>query len=217
MGLANIDIHVTDFVKDVGVPVTVALLGVVGAAVTAALSFALGRSGDAASRRRDGYAAATKALVAYAEYPWKIRRRTADTPNELARLVALGHDLQENLRCHQTWVNSENRWVGRVYREVREDLGRAVGPACNEAWNMPPVTTAGGMRLGDWGPQGLDAHLERFESARAFRFGWRRLLGAVHLHLGVEARPQPRYGTEPRCPTAGRRTATPESLPLAPR
>lgn len=191
MIFADIDIQVTDFVKDVGVPITVALVGVTGALIAAALSFALGRWGDAAARRRTGYAEATQTLIAYREYAWKIRRRTSDDPAELARLAAEGHLLQEQLRYHQSWARSENRWSGRVYGEVREDLAVEIGPACNMAWSARPVTTAAGMSLGVWGPTGLDAHIERFESAKEFRFGWRRLLGVLHLHLGVIPRPTP--------------------------
>jgi hypothetical protein len=185
------DIQVTDFVTDVGVPITVALLGVAGALVAAGLSFALGRWGDATARRRDGYAEATKTLISYREYAWKIRRRTSNDPEELARLADEGHALQEKLRYHQSWVRSENRWVGRVYREVREDLAAEIGPACNAAWNTPPVTTAAGMCLSAWGPAGLDAYIDRFESANEFRFGWRRMLGALRVHVGVIPRPTP--------------------------
>jgi hypothetical protein len=213
------DIQVTDFVTDVGVPITVALLGVAGALIAAALSFALGRWGDAAARRRDGYAEATKTLISYREYAWKVRRRTSDDPDELGRLAAEGHTLQEKLRYHQSWARSENRWVGRVYREVREDLATEIGPACNSAWNTPPVTMATGMCLGPWGPAGLDAHIDRFESAKEFRFGWRCLLGAVHLHLGVIPRPTPAGGAvtkpEPRLGLAAS-TASSSDLPGPP-
>ncbi len=198
MTFADIDIQVTDLVKDVGVPITVALLGVAGALIAAALSFALGRWGDAAARRRTGYAEATQTLISYREFAWKIRRRTSDDADELGRLAAEGHTLQEKLRYHQSWARSENRWVGRVYGEAREDLAAEIGPACNTAWSTPPVTTAAGMSLGAWGPRGLDAHIERFESAKEFRFGWRRLLGALHLHIGVVSRPAPAAATTPR-------------------
>jgi hypothetical protein len=185
-------IRVTSFVSDVGVPLTVGLTGVVAAIMAVAASFVFGRWGEASARRRDGYAAATRALVAYAEYPWRVRRRTSDTPEELARLAALGHDLQEALRYHATWVQPENWWVGQVYKDVWADLAVQITSGCNDAWMSCPVSTAAGMCLGDWGPKDLAAHVERFESARAFRFGWRRLLGLLRLHLGVIPRPQPR-------------------------
>ena len=45
---------------------------------------------------------ATRQLVAYAEYPYRIRRRTSDDPEELGRLAKLGHDIQEALRYYET-------------------------------------------------------------------------------------------------------------------
>ena len=45
-------------VKDVGIPLTVALIGLAGSIFVAALSFAMGRWAEAAGRRREGYSAA---------------------------------------------------------------------------------------------------------------------------------------------------------------
>jgi hypothetical protein len=123
------------------------------------------------------------------EYCWRVRRRTPDEAGELRRLADIGHEIQEDLAYHQLWTRAENAFVGRVFREVRADLADQLGPVRNAAWAEPPIIEAQGMILGDWGPDDLDAHLERFESAVAFRFGWHRVLGAVHLHLGVTPRP----------------------------
>jgi hypothetical protein len=181
--------HVSDLGKNVGIPIAVAIIGLAGSIFVAALSFAMGRWAEAAGRRRDGYSAAKKTLVKYREYCWRTRRRTSDEAGELRRLADIGHEIQEDLAYHQLWTRAENAFVGRVFREVRADLADQLGAACNAAWAEPPITEAQGMILGDWGPDDLDAHLERFESAVAFRFGWRRVLGAVHLHLGATPRP----------------------------
>lgn len=181
--------HVSDMIKDVGIPLAVAMIGLAGSIFVAALSFAMGRWAEAAGRRRDGYSAAKRTLVKYREYCWRIRRRTSDDPEELRRLADIGHEIQEELAFQQLWTRAESSFVGRVFREVRADLAIELRPACSAAWAEPPIADPRDMVLGDWGPVDLDSHLERFESAVAFRFGWRRLLGAVHLHLGVVRRP----------------------------
>lgn len=183
----GIDINTTvpDLIKDVGVPVTVAIFAVLGSIFVAALSFALTRWSDAAARRRDGYAAAQKVLVAYREYAWRVRRRTSDAPEELRRLVDIGHQLQEDLAYHQAWTRSESGWVGKVFGEVRVAMATEVGPAVNLAWATPPITSAADMVLGSWGPAGLDAKLARFERATEFRFGWRRAVAVLGWHPGA--------------------------------
>lgn len=181
--------HVSELVKDVGVPLFVAAIGLAGSLLVAALSFALGRWAETTGRRRNGYCDVKKALVKYREYCWRIRRRTSDEPEELRRLAEIGHEIQEELAYCQLWTRAENAFVGRIFREVRADLARELGPACKAAWAESPIAKAADMTLGDWGPDDLDSHLDRFDSAVAFRFGWRRLLAILRLHIGVMPRP----------------------------
>ena len=157
----------------------VALLLSAGVIAAIATSI-LGRWAEATERRREAYAAAVKTLVAWLEYPYRIRRRTSDTPEELARLAGLGHDLQEDLRCHQTWIASESARVAAEYRDALNTISVLVAPACVEAWRTPPVTTAEGMVLGTWGPgpTGMDSVI-RVQRAIAERFGYRRLTPRV--------------------------------------
>jgi hypothetical protein len=175
--------------EQAGVPLGVALIGLIATIGAAAISFALSRWSETSSRRREGYSSATRELVAWAEYPYRIRRRTTDDPAELSRLANLGNDLQEALRFRQTWVTAEDVWLARVFQEVRDDLGRTVGTACTDAWNKAPISSAAEMNLGGWGPVGVNPHLERFEHAVRFRFGWRRVVAAFGWHPGAEARP----------------------------
>jgi hypothetical protein len=176
---------VTPFTEKVTVPVLIGLLGLAGVVITAAVSTIGGRWAQATNRRRDAYAAAVKTMVAWAEYPYRIRRRTSDAPDELARLVGSGHDLQEQLRCHQTWITTESRWVAGIYREAMTVIAAQVGPACNDAWASPPITTSSDMNLGNWGPSDLLPSIMRLQTAIACRFGWRCAVGLVGLRPGV--------------------------------
>ena len=177
--------EVTPFAEQIGVPLLVAVIGLIGAVGTAAVAFALGRVSEASARRRDGYAAATRELLAWAEYPYRIKRRTTDDPLALTKLADLGHELQEALRYREAWIQGENRWVATVFTEVRQELGKTVGPACSDAWTSAPVTTAAEMNLNGWGPTDADALLKRFERALRFRFGWRRLVAILRWHPGA--------------------------------
>jgi len=177
--------EVTEFTEHVGVPLLVALIALAATTGAAALSFAFGRWTATSAARREGYAQATRELVAWAEYPYRVRRRTSDDPAVLGALADRGHTHQEALRYRETWILSENRWVGTVFTDARRELSALLGPACNEAWATEPVHSAATMTLGAWGPQGVDDHIKRFERALAFRFGWRRLVGASRWHPGA--------------------------------
>jgi hypothetical protein len=154
----------------------IAGVGAVNIIVTAVLAAAFGRWAQATDRRRDNYSAAVSILFAWAEYPYRIRRRTSDDSGELARLANLGHDLQESLRCHQTWVITESPRVAKLYSEVVTSISARTAQAAKDAWNHPPVSAAGDMNLNGWGPVDSVADIGRLQDAIATRFGWGRMV-----------------------------------------
>lgn len=161
-----------------------AILGLLAVALPVLITIAAGRITAAASSRRAGYAAVVGDLVAYAEYPFRIRRRTSDDPDELARLAGLGNDIQERLMRSEAWVAGESRWMYERLRDARRALATTVGEASQAAWDAEPVTTARGMNLGCWGPRNVSSVVESFESAIGCRFGWRRLACVVGVQPG---------------------------------
>ena len=122
------------------------------------------------------YADAVRLLVRWAEYPYRVRRRTSDAPEELARLAELGHELQEQLQCHQTWVQAENHHVGTLYAKTMASIKNRIAPATAEAWRSEPVETGDGMVLSGWGPGSIDDLLGDLNAAIERRFRWRRLI-----------------------------------------
>jgi hypothetical protein len=132
-------------VYSVGVPVAVAIL-------TATATLLINHVGAAADRRRDHYAQAVQTLVAWVEFPYRIRRRTNDSSETIGALADLGHDIQERLACHEAWIGADRPRLAEEYARVRGEVGALVGPAAEEAWTLPPVGAPAGMNLGEWGP-----------------------------------------------------------------
>ncbi len=145
-----------------------AVLGVI-------MTMLLTRVNEATNRRRDRYAEAVQTLVAWTEFSYRVRRRTDDSPATLTALANLGHDLQERLALHQTWITTEHPALASTYAEARGALNRLVGPLISEAWDRSPVTKASDMNLGEWGPS--DECRETIANVQREiqnRFGFRR-------------------------------------------
>lgn len=147
--------------------------GVVSAVVTKLFDKGAKRDEHA----RDGYAAATAALVAWGEFPYRVARRTSDNPEVLGGLAGRGHDTQEALACRRAWVVGESRLLAEVFAATAKSLKPQVAAATQEAWRRAPVQGAAGMVLSD-GPVlpgvDLDAAVDAWCLAITYRFGWRR-------------------------------------------
>ncbi len=155
------------------VPVVVAVLTAIGTMLVT-------KAGDAANRRRDRYAQAVATLVAWVEFPYRVRRRTDDLGPTLSALAAQGHDLQERLACNQAWIATEHVALAEAYKGARATIDAVVGPAIIEAWNSPAITTAVDMNLGAWGPGSACAGaIAEVQALVQDRFGWRRLRAFV--------------------------------------
>ncbi len=155
---------------------TLVLLPVLVAGLTAIVTLLVTRASEATARRRDHYAQAVKTLVAWSELPYRVRRRTDDDPATLSALANLGHDLRDRIACHEAWIAADHPRLARSYATARATVSEAVAPAISEAWNSPPVTTARQMNLGNWGPGPVcRAAVTQLQAEIGSGFGIRRL------------------------------------------
>lgn len=143
--------------------------------VTLVVGKLIDQGASAAAARREGYARAARALVAWNEYPYRIRRRTSSGADVVAELVERGHSLQEELAAVHAWVAADAPWLGDVFAAVRNEMNSTVSASCNEAWETAPATTTAGMNLNGWGPGSPEASLAKLHEAASWRFGGRRL------------------------------------------
>jgi hypothetical protein len=169
-----------------GISVTSSIVvPIVVSAATALITMIVTRSNNATDRRRDRYAEAITTLVAWVEFPYRVRRRTDDASETLTTLSALGHDIQERLACHQAWIATEHPALARTYANARKVVNDAVAPAVQEAWSSPPVASASEMNLGEWGPgRETQGSIDELQRAIQDRFGVRRMLAA----FGIKSR-----------------------------
>ena len=147
------------------------------------------RWSDANERRRTRYAKAVEGLVAWAEYPYRVARRTDDNPETLKELAALGHSLQESLAFDGAWISAENAQMGKLYHGVLSFVKAQVGTATTNAWQRPPVTSPSDMNVGDLNINQIQiaAMAKLFASVSQNRFGWRRVFGVLKWRIEREA------------------------------
>lgn len=156
--------------------VTLIAVPVVVAALTSVATMWVTRAGDAANQRRQHYAEAVRALVAWIEFPYRIRRRSDDEAATLHELTTIGHDLQERLALHKAWMSAEHSGMALAYEESVKKASLVVSPALREAWNSPFISTPSGMNLGEWGPgRECGGIVEEFQSLISLRFGWKKV------------------------------------------
>ena len=116
------------------------------------LTLVITRAYEATNHRRDRYAQAVQTIAAWAEFPYRIRRRVNDDPSTLAALANLGHDLQERMAYQRARFATEHRRLALAFDEARDQISGVVGPANREAWQSRPISSATEMNLGGWGP-----------------------------------------------------------------
>lgn len=175
-----------------GLPMWLTIVGSVAAVLlsSSAVAAAFGAVRAGAAERRREYTAAARALTAWAEYPWRIRRRTSDQPEGLAALADRGHDLQETLADREAWCAAEHEVMGQLMAHLRTQLSVPVRPAIEKAWAETDLITEGAdMNLSD--KFIVDSRADELRSCFSAcvyeRFGARRLRrdlrGRVNAHL----------------------------------
>lgn len=193
--------------------ITLIVIPVLVAGLTAIVTLAVTKAGEATARRRKRYADAVKTLVAWVEYPYRVRRRTDDSPATLAALAGQAHDLQEQLAFHHAWITADHPRLADSYAKARAAVTAAVGPAVTAAWDSPPVTTAAGMNLGQWGPAAACADaIAELQCHISLCFGLRRWRRHPQDCPPARSRPAP---TPPAIALNGQSDARPAGTPVA--
>lgn len=104
------------------------------------------------AERRDGlaaeYARALADAIAWTELPYRVARRTSDSSETLAGIVAKFHDLQERLEHNLRWLQLDSEAVGAAYEELVRSVKRKTEDDIRSAWERDPITTGRGMNIG---------------------------------------------------------------------
>ena len=135
----------------------------IGAAVTGAVSLLIfvvtnWRNGqrERLARSREVFSRAYVAVQEYKEFPYVIRRRRKEAPDEeRVRISTELRRVQSDLAFYSAWLRTESRHVHRSYTGLLEQVRAVAGAAMQEAWLEPPIEDDSGMNMPDLGLSAL--------------------------------------------------------------
>lgn len=119
-------------VDDNQIKLLLAGIAVVGTLLSVVVGAVVSSVNARSMRRRAEYGEALKSVVAWAEMPFRVRRREGTAEDR--ELRERFHQLQEDLACHRGLIGSESKYVERSYaRLVREVKAKCEQPS-KDAW-----------------------------------------------------------------------------------
>ncbi|WP_433788791.1 hypothetical protein [Actinoplanes sp. CA-252034] len=126
--------------------VLVPVIAIVGAVLTALLTYALNQRAARRERRARAFGEALSVIEDYAEMPYRIRRRTGsvDGRQQLTEEVSR---IYSRLAFHQALLDIEAPAVAAAYRHLANEAKAEVGEQMKAAWQKPLRTSDGEMNL----------------------------------------------------------------------
>ena len=134
-------------------------LPVVGAAITAAVSIGIfvlthwwSGQRERLTRSREVLSKAYSVVQEYKEFPYVIRRRRTDAPEEeRVRISSELRRVQADLAFYSAWLMTESPHVHHSFSELLDQLRHVAGAAMHEAWLEPAAADDSAMNMPDMG------------------------------------------------------------------
>jgi hypothetical protein len=165
--------------------VVVAVIAVLGSAITAAITYVLSQRAALRERRAKGFAEALSAVEDYAELPYRVRRRVG-TPEARHQLTEEVSRIQSRLAYHQALLQIEAPDVAERYRLLVIAAKRQAGAQMETAWLRAPLTTDAEMNLTNPYPRGeIDRARDGCISAMRRALGRGRRAGSPTEPIGT--------------------------------
>ena len=157
--------------------VTAAVIGGAVSLLALALNTIISNLRDRIARQRQEFSKAFAACVAYEEFPYVVRRRRSDVPqDERVRISSELSIIQRELAYYSAWLATQSTNVSKTYETLVTKLREIAGARIREAWLTPPINSDSGMNMPDLGLSELKLLKEAY-------------LQEVVYHLSVIPRP----------------------------
>lgn len=144
--------------SETGLPsaVTAAAIGGAVSLMALALNAIINSWRDRIARQRQEFSKAFAACVAYEEFPYIVRRRRNNAPqDERVRISSEFSIIQRELAYYSAWLATESKNVSKAYENLVAQLREIAGAEIREAWLTPPIDSDSGMNMPDLGLSAL--------------------------------------------------------------
>jgi hypothetical protein len=153
---------------------------VVAGAVSLTTVWVAGRRAER-DRRRQLFAAAFQAPVAYREFVFRVRRRRDDRAEERVRISGALNEVQERLNYYDAILRVEAPRVSNAYSELVKATREIAGRQIAEAWKRELITAETAAHIPDVDFSGVeryeDAYLQEVADLLGFGPWWLRRVG----------------------------------------
>lgn len=118
---------------------------------------------DRISRQRQEFSKAFAACVSYEEFPYIVRRRRGDCPEEeRIRISSELCGIQKELAYYSAWLAIESKSISEVYENLVSKLKEIAGAKIHEAWEIPPITSDSDMNIPNLGLNELNPYKQNY-------------------------------------------------------
>ncbi|MDP2858551.1 MAG: hypothetical protein Q8P50_11320 [Bacillota bacterium] len=118
---------------------------------------------ERAARQREEFSKAFAVCVAYEEFPYIVRRRRRDVPEEeRVRISTELSRVQERLGYYSVWLAIESRRVSNAYDNLVAKLREIAGTEIRNAWLAAPIDRDSEMNMPDLGLSALRPFKEAY-------------------------------------------------------
>jgi len=132
--------------------ITAAVIGGAVSLLALALNVIISNRRERISRQREELSKAFAACVAYEEFPYIIRRRRNNVPqDERIRISSELSAIQRELAYYSAWLATESTSVSKAYETLVAKLRETAGIKIREAWLTTPIDSDSGMNMPDLG------------------------------------------------------------------
>lgn len=132
--------------------VTAAAIGGAVSLMALALNAIISNWRDRVARQRQEFSKAFAACVAYEEFPYIVRRRRSDVPqDERVRISSELSIIQQELAYYSAWLATESTNVSKTYETLVAKLREIAGAKIHEAWLTRPIDSDSGMNMPNLG------------------------------------------------------------------
>ena len=132
--------------------VTAAAIGGAVSLLALALNAIISNWRERISHQRQEFSQAFAACVAYEEFPFIVRRRRNDVPqDERVRISSELSIIQRELAYYSAWLATESSHVSEAYENLVAKLREIAGTEIREAWLTPPIDSDKDMNMPDIG------------------------------------------------------------------